>query len=47
MTCYPMGRLIINNNHLIQTLTQLHDTLLPKLMSGEVRVKDIKEMQEI
>lgn len=31
---------IINKNkHQIRTLTQLRDTLLPKLMSGEVRVK--------
>ena len=28
------------NNTQIQTLTQLRDTLLPKLMSGEVRVKN-------
>ena len=31
---------IINNNNQIQTLTKLRDTLLPKLMSGEVRVKN-------
>jgi type I restriction enzyme S subunit len=30
---------INHNNFQIQTLTQLRDTLLPKLMSGEVRVK--------
>lgn len=28
-----------SNTHQIQTLTQLCDALLPKLMSGEVRVK--------
>ena len=28
------------NQKQIQTLTQLRDTLLPKLMSGEVRVKN-------
>ncbi|MCZ4694585.1 restriction endonuclease subunit S [Ancylomarina euxinus] len=27
-----------------QTLTQLRDTLLPKLISGEVRVKEVQEM---
>lgn len=27
------------NKHQIRTLTRLRDTLLPKLMSGEVRVK--------
>jgi type I restriction enzyme S subunit len=26
-----------------QTLTQLRDTLLPKLISGEVRVKDVEK----
>ncbi len=30
---------IDKNKHQIRTLTQLRDTLLPKLMSGEVRVK--------
>ncbi len=30
---------ILSNQQQIQTLTQLRDTLLPKLMSGEVRVK--------
>jgi type I restriction enzyme S subunit len=30
---------ISNNTNEIQTLTQLRDTLLPKLMSGELRVK--------
>jgi type I restriction enzyme S subunit len=30
---------INKNKHQIRTLTQLRDTLLPKLMSGEVRVK--------
>lgn len=29
-----------NNQDEIQTLTQLRDTLLPKLMSGEMRVND-------
>lgn len=33
-----LDKIQINNNE-IQTLTQLRDTLLPKLMSGEVRVK--------
>ena len=30
---------LFSNNNQIHTLTQLRDTLLPKLMSGEVRVK--------
>ena len=32
-----------NNDEENQTLTQLRDTLLPKLISGEVRVKDVKK----
>jgi type I restriction enzyme S subunit len=30
----------------IQTLTQLRDTLLPKLISGEVRLKEFREQVE-
>ncbi len=33
----------IRNNHAIQTLTTLRDTLLPKLMSGELRVGEVKK----
>ncbi|MEI7983088.1 MAG: restriction endonuclease subunit S, partial [Bacteroidota bacterium] len=36
----PMFKKIKANQTQIRTLTQLRDTLLPKLMSGEVRVKD-------
>ena len=32
-----------NNDEENQTLTQLRDTLLPKLISGEVRVKDVEK----
>lgn len=41
MSCYfnPILYKLIENNKQIHTLTQLRDTLLPKLMSGEVRVK--------
>jgi type I restriction enzyme S subunit len=34
----PIDDKIKSNTHQIRTLTQLRDTLLPKLMSGEVRV---------
>lgn len=34
----PTYKKMINNNREIQSLTQLRDTLLPKLMSGELRV---------
>jgi len=35
----PIFEKILANKHQIRTLEQLRDTLLPKLMSGEVRVK--------
>lgn len=35
----PIMKKLITNNNQIRTLTALRDTLLPKLMSGEVRVK--------
>lgn len=35
----PIYNKVLVNNEEIQTLTQLRDTLLPKLMSGELRVK--------
>lgn len=38
----PIFQRIKSNTHQIRTLTQLRDTLLPKLMSGEVRVKSVK-----
>ena len=38
-TLSPLIEKKIKNNYQIRTLTQLRDTLLPKLMSGEVRVK--------
>ena len=34
----PIDNKILLNEHQIRTLTQTRDTLLPKLMSGEVRV---------
>jgi len=35
----PMIDKLIDNHNQIRTLTKTRDTLLPKLMSGEVRVK--------
>jgi len=35
----PINQKVIENCHQIRTLEKLRDTLLPKLMSGEVRVK--------
>ena len=34
----PIDDKVINNSYQIQTLEKLRDTLLPKLMSGEVKV---------
>ena len=34
---------IKNNNLAIQSLTKTRDTLLPKLMSGQVRVNNLKQ----
>jgi type I restriction enzyme S subunit len=40
----PIMDLIYSNQIENQTLTALRDTLLPKLISGEVRVKDAEQM---
>ena len=40
---YSLSRLVLNNILENQTLTTLRDTLLPKLISGEVRVKDVQQ----
>lgn len=37
----PIMELIINNQREIETLEKLRDTLLPKLLSGELRITDI------
>ena len=37
------NELFIVNKNEIQTLTKLRDTLLPKLISGEIRVKDVEQ----
>jgi len=39
----PLQYKIWNNNSQIQTLSKIRDTLLPKLMKGEVRVKGFKD----
>src|SRR4030042_1440800 len=40
--CIPLFKKLKENNNQIRTLTRLRDTLLPKLMSGEVRVEKEK-----
>ena len=42
----PIDQRIENLELEISTLTQLRDTLLPKLISGEIRVKDAEQMLE-
>jgi type I restriction enzyme S subunit len=39
----PIFDKIYNNTTQIQTLKQTRDTLLPKLMSGQLRVDEFKE----
>tara|TARA_B100001250_G_scaffold378355_1_gene368115 strand:- start:185 stop:1420 length:1236 start_codon:yes stop_codon:yes gene_type:complete len=39
----PIEEKIINNQQEIQSLTKSRDILLPKLMSGQVRVKNLKQ----
>ncbi|QED38987.1 restriction endonuclease subunit S [Antarcticibacterium arcticum] len=41
---FSFFELIKTNSKETQTLTQLRDTLLPKLISGEVRVKDVEKI---
>jgi type I restriction enzyme S subunit len=40
----PLDQQYLNNSKENITLTQLRDTLLPKLISGEVRVKDVEKI---
>ena len=42
----PYFNLWISNMHQNQTLAELRDTLLPKLMSGEIRVADAEREVE-
>lgn len=41
---HSLSRVFVTNNEETQTLTSLRDTLLPKLISGEVRVKEAKAL---
>ena len=43
----PIIKRIIENIHQSYTLAQTRDALLPKLLSGEIRVDDAKEMLEV
>ena len=39
----PIFNKVLDNNNQIQSLTETRDTLLPKLMSGQVRVNNLKQ----
>jgi len=43
----PLLERVINNNLESQTLANIRDTLLPKLMSGEIRVKEAEKQIEL
>ena len=43
----PIIKRIIENIHQSRALAQIRDTLLPKLLSGEIRVDDAAEMLEV
>ncbi len=44
---YPLDQSIENNENQSRTLSQIRDTLLPKLLSGEIRVDDVDERLEV
>ena len=44
--CASLFEKLKQNNSQIRTLTRLRDTLLPKLMSGEIRIKDSEKLVE-
>ena len=44
---YPLDQSIENNENESRTLAQTRDTLLPKLLSGEIRVDDTDEILEV
>ena len=43
---YPLDQSVENNENESRTLAQTRDTLLPKLLSGEIRVDDANEILE-
>ena len=42
----PLYRHIVENERESKALAQLRDTLLPKLISGELRIKDVEQFIE-
>ena len=44
---YPMDQSIENNENQSRTLSQIRDALLPKLLSGEIRVDEVDKKLEV
>ena len=44
---YPLDQSIENNENESRTLAKTRDTLLPKLLSGEIRVDEVNEILEV
>ena len=44
---YPLDQSIENNENQSRTLSQIRDALLPKLLSGEIRVDDVDKRLEV
>ena len=44
---FPLDQTIENNENESRTLAQTRDTLLPKLLSGEIRLDDANEILEV
>ena len=44
---YPLDQSIENNENQSRTLSQIRDALLPKLLSGEIRVDDVDKKLEV
>ena len=44
---YPLDQSIENNENQSRTLSQIRDVLLPKLLSGEIRVDDVDKRLEV
>ena len=43
---FPLDQSVENNENESRTLAQTRDTLLPKLLSGEIRVDEISEVKD-
>ena len=46
-TVQPLDSLVVQHDSECETLSTLRDTLLPKLLSGEIRVKEAEKAIEV